>query len=189
MKKASLLLLVLLLTGCSLYSEPVAEQPDLADNQITAKATQKYIIQIDSQEIENAVYLKINSVRKDAGLRALTFDGEMILLARAHSENMAENDYFSELDLGGNDAAARAIELGFNRKKWDGEWQDSILFENIGKVPAENFTEAEEVAQALVDVWIEEEDSRNKILISSLTHTGAGMAFDGEKYLATQNFW
>ncbi|MFH1683037.1 MAG: CAP domain-containing protein [Candidatus Woesearchaeota archaeon] len=189
MKKAILILFVLLLVGCSLYNEPVADQPDQLNNQLTGQVTQKYIKELDLQEIEKAVYQQINTVRKDAGVRALTFDGEMILIAQSHSNDMVENDYFSQINLEGKDATTRAVELGFNRKKWDGEWQDSVLVENIGKVSAEDFSEADQVAEALVDDWLEDEESMNNILISSLTHTGIGVAFDGENYLVTQNFW
>lgn len=188
MKKAILILILILLVGCNVYEQQL-DVPVEQTDEITGHVTQKYIKQLDLGDIETSIFKQVNQIRKDNDVRALSLDGEMIEIARSHSIDMAENDYFYYLNAEGQDATARAIELGFDRKKWDGEWQDSVLLENIGKVYGESFKEPEEVARAVVDEWLTNQDATSTMLTEGLTHTGVGVAFDGENYLITQNFW
>ncbi|MDD1677476.1 MAG: CAP domain-containing protein, partial [Methanomicrobiales archaeon] len=150
-----------------------------------------------SAEIEQSVFRLTNEERIRYGLSALVWDDALAVVARDHSRDMAENGFFSHTNPAGEDPTARAQRHGYPTRKslGGGSYQIGIA-ENIAKMPTGNVVgigyvapDAESVARALVQGWMDSPGHRENILAEKIDHLGVGVAFDGTYYLATQNFW
>jgi len=126
--------------------------------------------------IENEAFALINRKRAALGLKELTWSDEVAKIARVHSKDMAENNYFSHRGLDGSMIGERADSLGV--KKW------RAIGENIAfNRGYENPTEF------AVECWIRSEGHRLNLLNDSWKETGVGIAIasDGSYYF-TQVF-
>jgi uncharacterized protein YkwD len=150
-----------------------------------------------AQGIEQAVFRLTNGERARYGLPALAWDDALAAVARDHSSDMARNGFFSHTNPAGEDPTARAERHGYPTRKplGSGAYQIGIA-ENIAKMPTGNVVglgyvapDAESVAQALVQSWMDSPGHRENILSDTPDRIGVGVAFDGTYYLATQNFW
>lgn len=148
-------------------------------------------------QIEQAIFKHTNEERKSAGISLLKLDTKLSDIARAHSEDMAANDFFAHTNLKGEDPTERAIKKGYNvHKELGGGWYSDGIAENIGKMPTGNVEgvgyisrTAESIARAQVDSWMDSPGHRANILNSRYDIIGIGVAYDGHLYyISTQNF-
>jgi uncharacterized protein YkwD len=125
---------------------------------------------------ERRAFDLINRERQRRGLSPLAWDGNLVRLARHHSENMARGGYMSHVDREGLDLKARAQALGLHGWK--------TLGENI----AYNQGYDDPTAFA-VERWMVSEKHRENALSDEYTHAGVGIAraSDGTYYF-TQVF-
>lgn len=150
----------------------------------------------DLNAIEQAVFAYTNQERQQQGLPALQWDGALASVARAHSKDMAENNFFSHTNLRGQDPTARAVAAGYSvRRSLGGGWYSNGIGENIDKMPTGNVlghghvnNDPQSVAQAMVQAWMESPGHRENILHNQYARIGVGVAYDGMYYLGTQNF-
>ncbi|MBD3263397.1 hypothetical protein GF374_03390 [Candidatus Woesearchaeota archaeon] len=150
-----------------------------------------------TKEIEQAILKYTNAERKKQGLSALSWDSKLADIAREHSLDMANNNFFSHDNLRGEDPTARAIRNGYNvHKELGGGWYSEGIAENIGKMPTGSITgggyvanNADSIAKAHVDSWMDSPGHRANILEKDYTRLGVGIAFDGTYYVGTQNFY
>lgn len=133
---------------------------------------------VDGRELEMALYEEVNERRVAAGEEELVHSERVRLIARIHSKDMADRDYFDHKNPEGQGSRERHTEY---------EGCDSTN-ENIARfsIPA---NETSEIAEVIVDEW---SDSKGhfSIMISDYRHvTGVGVyvTSDGVIY-ATQNF-
>ncbi|MCC7564788.1 MAG: hypothetical protein KO206_00710 [Methanomicrobiaceae archaeon] len=160
-------------------------------------STPSGINSVSTAAIEQAVFALTNEERADAGTPALLWDERLAAIAREHSRDMAENDFFSHDNLRGEDPTARAERHGYpTRKDLGGGWYTDGIAENIGKMPTGNVIgighvarDADAIARALVDSWMESPGHRGNMLEAGYDRLGVGVAYDGKYYVATQNFW
>jgi len=82
------------------------------------------------------------------------------------------------------------------RKDLGGGWYSEGIGENIGKMPTGNVeghgyvsNDAESVAKAEVLSWMESPGHRENIVNPDYDKLGVGVAYDGQYYVCTQNFW
>jgi uncharacterized protein YkwD len=149
------------------------------------------------EDMEKSILKYTNIQRSSNGLQELIWDENIGEIARSHSLDMVENNFFDHINLNGEDPTNRAQRMGFNREKEVGGGYFSYgLAENIGQMPTGNVVgmgyianNADSVAKAHVDSWMESPGHRENILNSQYTHLGVGVAYDGLYYVATQNFW
>ena len=125
---------------------------------------------------ERRAFDLINRERQRRGLSPLAWDGNLVRLARYHSQNMARGGYLSHVDRDGLDLKGRAQVLGLHG------W--STLGENI----AYNQGYDDPTAFA-VERWMVSEKHRENALSSEYTHAAVGIAraSDGTYYF-TQVF-
>jgi len=148
-------------------------------------------------EIARLVFEYTNNERTKNGLKKLVWDEKLAEIARKHSEDMKENDYFSHTNLEGEGPTERAKNAGYNTyKELGGGWYSDGIGENIGKMPTGNVAglgyvanTPDAVAEAQVHSWMESEGHRANILDSDYDKLGVGVAFDGVYYILTQDFW
>jgi uncharacterized protein YkwD len=125
---------------------------------------------------ERRAFELINQERQRRGLSPLAWDGNLVRLARFHSQNMARGGYLSHVERDGLDLEGRAQALGLHGWK--------TLGENI----AYNQGYDDPTAFA-VERWMVSEKHRENALNADYTHAGVGIAraADGTYYF-TQVF-
>jgi uncharacterized protein YkwD len=149
-----------------------------------------------TQDIEFVIFRETNAQRISNGKRPLKLDEDLSRIAREHSKDMAENNFFSHVNQRGEDPTARAIRNGYNvYKELGGGLYSYGIGENIGKMPTGNVVgfgyvsnTAEAIGVALVKDWMESPGHRANILDSQYDLIGIGVVYDGSSYIATQNF-
>lgn len=126
--------------------------------------------------VEKDAFDLINKKRADIGLEPLIWSDELAALARLHSQDMADQKYFSHRGSDGSMVDDRADKLGI--KNWSAIGEN-IAFER-GFDDAANFA---------VDRWMESPAHRQNLLDKRWKETGMGVAIlpDGTYYF-TQVF-
>jgi len=115
----------------------------------------------------------VNAARLKKHIPLLSWDGKIAYTARKHSEDMANNRYFSHTNLRGQSP--------FDRMKADG-----IYFSTAG----ENIAYGQFNAIFAHEAWMNSLGHRQNVLNPSFQRLGVGVAFDplGRPYY-TQNFY
>lgn len=126
--------------------------------------------------LEREAFALINAERRKANLAPLALDSEMLYLARAHSQSMANSGNFSHRGASGEMVDARARNLGIT------DWR------GIGENIAANQNAKNPVATAL-ECWLNSEGHRRNLLSRDWSRSGIGVAVSPEgKYYFTQVF-
>jgi uncharacterized protein YkwD len=112
---------------------------------------------------ERRAFDLINAQRRAKGQAALVWDGELTRMARYHSSNMAQQNFFNHVDRDGLNLTGRADVIGIQG------WR--ALGENI----AYNQGYTDPVAFA-VERWMISDKHRENILNRQFTHAGLGIA-------------
>jgi uncharacterized protein YkwD len=105
-----------------------------------------------------AVPALVNEARVDAGCGALTADPALAAVARAHSADMRDRDYFSHTSPEGLSPFDRAERAGIDYSR------------------AENIAFGQADATAVMEAWLESPGHRANILDCELTKLGVGVA-------------
>ena len=130
--------------------------------------------------IEDLVHDLVNQRRAEMGIHAVERLWEVDITALSHSEDMAKRGYFSHNTPEGLTPADRAIRSWFG---CDGG-------ENLGHLTfGGDAFGAEQLANMMVDSWMDSPGHRQNLLNIGHLHTGIGVAFgDGGSVYATQLF-
>ncbi|SET79247.1 Uncharacterized conserved protein YkwD, contains CAP (CSP/antigen 5/PR1) domain [Geodermatophilus poikilotrophus] len=107
---------------------------------------------------EAAVLALVNEARAGAGCGALTADPALAAVARAHSADMRDRDYFSHTSPEGLSPFDRAERAGVDYSR------------------AENIAFGQADAAAVMEAWLESPGHRENILDCELTRLGVGVA-------------
>ena len=156
---------------------------------------------IDIRQLEDRTHQLINAERVKRGLSPLEHIEKIRLIARSHSKDMAERNYFSHDTPEGLSPTERGNSAGFNCRKDYGSYFSFGLAENIFQgglwsaityingVPIYNWLTLEEIASEAIEGWMNSKGHRENILDSSYDRTGMGIAIsdDGKVYF-TQKF-
>ena len=113
---------------------------------------------------EDRAFDLVNQERVKAGLAPLVMDEAVRRVARAHSGDMAERNFFSHVNPDGLNPFQRLDAAGIDYG-WAGE---NIAWNNFA-----------DPAQAAVDGWMASPGHRENILRPQFTRTGMGVAPDG----------
>ena len=111
-----------------------------------------------------------NAQRAEAGCRPLRLDGRLTKAAQQHSEEMAEEGYFSHDAPSGSTFASRERATGFDAEKTGGE----------------NIARGQKNAQTVMRDWMGSPPHRKNILNCEFTTIGIGYVPDGHYW--TQDF-
>ncbi|MFN8577955.1 MAG: CAP domain-containing protein [Candidatus Sericytochromatia bacterium] len=160
---------------------PIASQNNSSSSVNTSTPAQNTSVAIKSlnaNKIEKLIWEKTNQERQKFGLNRLEYEDKIAEIARAHSANMAENNFFEHTDLQGLDHGDR-ISRGY----------PSLFTSGSAENIAYNFGDTEEEAALnLVTAWMNSEGHRRNILNSKMTYLGVGVYIKGERIYGTQNF-
>lgn len=143
--------------------------------------------EMDEAESEELVRERINNVRADRNLVDLSAKSSLSRQARSHSENMAERGKLAH-DLPGSTAEERLNNAGCVS---GGEnVAQTWLYENIETEDGTDYLNSEEeLADSLVEQWMNSPGHRDVILSNDWAVTGVGIEItDENKVYATQMF-
>jgi uncharacterized protein YkwD len=107
---------------------------------------------------ETAVLTLVNEARADADCAPVTADPALAAVARAHSADMRDRDYFSHTSPEGLSPFDRAEQAGVDYSR------------------AENIAVGQPDATAVMEAWLESPGHRANILDCDLTRLGVGVA-------------
>jgi uncharacterized protein YkwD len=99
----------------------------------------------------------VNEQRAGAGCKALTADPALTRLAQAHSDDMAERDYFDHKTPDGSTPWDRAGKAG------------------VGNLGAENIARGQKTPEAVMEAWMNSPGHRANILDCKLSTLGMGV--------------
>lgn len=162
------------------FSEPTTSTPSVIDTKksssLGASTTIASPVTLVSN-IENAVHVRINAIRKEYGLSTLTMDPTLTLTARAHSEDMLAHGYFSHTNQEGCSFSCRIERAGFSY------WS---IGENIYSMYGYPIDE-ESTAAHIVDDWMKSPGHKANIVNPNYTSEGIGIAIRDTTVLATED--
>lgn len=152
----------------------------------------------DIFEMEKNIHELINAERISLGLSELEFDEHLALIARKHSKDMAENNFFSHYDLKGKDFSYRYEQSNYDCKIRVGNvihlGAENLFKYNIAKLVYSDGRVAEYNSQAELEVvavegWMNSPGHRENIEKDFWLKEGLGVYIDEEgEVLVTQNF-
>ena len=131
-------------------------------------------------QLEVAVWQATNQQRQQYGLAPLQWNDRLSAVARDHSQDMLNRNYFSHTrpDGSGN---FQIIERDFA-----GSWRN--MGENIITSSGRPLNDINWMAQHLVTQWMNSPGHRENILTPNFTHLGVGFAMYGTELRGTQCF-
>ena len=143
------------------------------------------------------IFKYTNIERRNHGLDELVWDEKLVEIAREHSEDIANNDFFSHVNPNGESPTDRTRRQGYALyKDLGGGWHSEGIAENIGTMAAGNVVgigyvgnDADSIAKAQVESWMGSSGHRENILKPDYDRLGVGVGYDGTYYISTQNFW
>lgn len=127
--------------------------------------------------VEQRVAEKINAERVQRGLAPLAPDTALINIARAHSGDMLQKNYFSHTSPSGCNTGCRLNAANYGWRAYG---------ENLSKVTTSS-QDAAAVATTIVTSWMKSTGHRNNIL-GNYTNMGIGVAAGGSKIYTTVLF-
>lgn len=150
--------------------EDVDEEPDAGQDE-TDVATQ----------IEIRIHEEVNDYRQANSLPPLDFDDELAAVARDHSQDMNDRDYFSHISPEGDGPGDRLDDAGIDCTAW----AENIAYEYDSSFSEED---ADSVAESIVNGWIDSPGHRQNIL-DNYDEQGIGVDIrDDGQIMATQMF-
>ena len=171
--------------------------PELVDPDDPSETTYETSVEtVSSEAVEDFVHAEVNDRRAEHGLDPIEWDGTIASVSRAHSADMAEREYFAHVNPDGEGPHDR-FEAVADYCRAYGEnvamtWVDrSVERPDDGEI--DEYRTAEELAEGLVEQWMQSPDHRDAILEEGLNRgwdrggVGIYLTDDGQVY-ATHNF-
>ncbi len=154
---------------------------------------------IDTVELEARIHGLINIERNKAGLRPLVLDKKLCAIARDHSKDMAERNYFSHTSPEGEDFLDRYKKKGFVCRVRIGQsicvGAENIFCNNMyssvtytGGRAHYDWNSLEAIARSTVKGWMKSPGHRENILQPAFKSQGIGVTIKDGKVYITENF-
>lgn len=156
---------------------------------------------ISIPELEELVHQMINEQRIEHGLDPLGYDHRLAGIARKHSSDMGNRDYFDHVNTAGEGPVDRGFRQGYDCHKdygdhftlgiaeniYQGWLYSSITFRPFGE--EKEWNSVEDIAQDVVTGWMNSPGHRVNVLEPNFDVEGIGVAISPiEKVFVTQNF-
>jgi uncharacterized protein YkwD len=155
---------------------------------------------VSSSTLEREIHVLINNERRKRGLSPLEWDNQLARIARKHSEDMVDRNYFSHNSPEGRDFSDRYRQEGYACAHRIGHviysGGENILQTNlydsvtmVNRRAYYNWKSEEKIAETAVEIWMKSPAHRENILSPFYRREGLGavIAADG-KVFVTQNF-
>ena len=135
---------------------------------------------VESDAIEAAIHDLVNEHREDHDAGVVDHDGAIASMARTHSHDMATRDYFSHMSPEGDGPHDRMDAMFPSDCRAVGE--------NLAMVRSVGVTTDEELAERIVEGWLESDDHRENMLHNRWDRQGIGIYLANDTAWATQKF-
>lgn len=155
---------------------------------------------INLQELEKRIHALINKERQKHGLSPLQWNDRLTVIARGHSRNMAQRNYFSHNSPEGHDFSYRYRQGGYScavpvrERVYTGAeniFQNNLYDRVVYVDGAANYdwNSLEKIAESTVEGWMNSPGHRKNILTPHWRSEGLGVAVSpDDKVYITQNF-
>ncbi|ABW28325.1 CAP domain-containing protein [Acaryochloris marina] len=157
--------------GLSLVAAPSLSQtlhtPSLGTSASTLPAQSSTIAQMETEVLQ-----RINQKRQRQGLPALQLNPRLSLVARSHSQQMAQYNFYSHIDPQGRNHRRRVEALGLRAY---------LIGENLMKC-----IRSSDPVGLSVESWMRSPGHRKNILLPEMQETGVGIWRKGQTYYVTQ---
>tara|TARA_Y100000034_G_C6833391_1_gene376396 strand:- start:306 stop:968 length:663 start_codon:yes stop_codon:yes gene_type:complete len=163
-------------------------------NNLIEKVTDPLTHDVDISLIELEINTLINEERTKEGLSILGLEDSVSDVARIHSQDMLDNNFFDHINLKGEDPTSRGIKSGVTCYKDYESYYTEGFAENLGGSPFGNVVgcgyvySEKSLAKCMVDGWMESQGHRENILTPDYDETGIGVACDYSQCYGTQMF-
>jgi uncharacterized protein YkwD len=152
-----------------------------------------------SQRLELKIHELVNDERVKNRLKPFKYSGKLSKIARAHSRDMAGNNYTDHINKKGENPSDRAKKAGWNiiKKKKDGRRigvgeniHESYMEKVVDGKAVPALPSVNEAAKKAVTGWMNSPGHRANILNPDYTMAGTGCAVSAGKHIkATQVFF
>ena len=158
---------------------------------------------IDVPALEQKIHLLIDIERQKNGISALSLDQKLSSIARNHSTDMVNRNYFSHYTPEGQDPTSRGSAVGYScHKDLGGGWYSDGLAENIfqnnlynsveylnGVPVSYDWNDMDALGNSTVQGWMDSSGHRHNILTSTFDREGIGVAIaSDDKVYITEDF-
>ncbi len=177
-------------------TEIISEQTDTVSKKINE--IQEGIPIVDLPETsekeklaEEEIHRLVNIERMKQGLSALSYDVRLAGVAKSHSVDMYERNYFEHDTPEGKDPTDRATSVGYQCQKRVGNLIYSGVAENIfmfGGSSISFWESPESIAIDAVSGWMDSPGHRENILTGTYDREGIGVKIGSFDVYVTQNF-
>lgn len=171
------------------------------ENPITITAQKPPVDKAFLEKVAGYIAEKTNKYREYRGLSTLNYDPALASIAQSHSIDMAARNYFSHETPEGITPTGRAKEAKYDTTKRlsDGSSRSGVA-ENIVKIAKGNIvgkgysgfvdpSDPQQVADVMMIEWINSPNHNENLINNEIDRIGVGVAYDGEFFYATQNFF
>jgi uncharacterized protein YkwD len=162
-------------TASSLNSSQVSGLGEIADNE-----------DFDQAEARQALVEEVNDERKKRGLSPIEQSSELQQTALQHSKEMVERDFFAHTTPDGVTANQRIRRTSLQCQQTGENLAQNYWNEQV--VDQQYIETNEELAEVIVQQWIDSPPHRENLFRPSWDYVGHGISFDGDKFYVTQNF-
>lgn len=154
------------------------------------------------KELENKIHILINIERQNVSINSLQIDFKLAEVARTHSQDLSDNDYFSHTSLTGQSPSDRAATANYECNKNYGTYQTRGIGENLAQtwlysstnykngVPTtRNYMTLEQISEQIVKGWMDSPPHHKNIIKPEYDKEGIAVIISNEeKVFITQNF-
>lgn len=137
----------------------------------------------DLPSLEQRVLNEVNRTRRSLGRASLSADSALAALARAHSADMRDRDFFAHRNPDGRYAGDRARAAGyafrsFGENLFRGHLYDTVNHIRRGDVVTTDYLwyTPDELAELTVAMWMESPGHRTNLLSPDFDFGGVGIA-------------
>jgi len=140
-----------------------------------------------AEEVELRIHDFVNESRNNSGAVSLEFDPKLAEIARAHSQDMIDRNFYSHVNPDGLDSTARGEKVGYTCYKDYGIYAEEGIGENLAQ-PGSRWITPEDLAFDTVTLWYNSQDHRENMNERNYRYEGIGVVFtDTGKAYITQN--
>jgi len=158
---------------------------------------------ISPQTLERRVHELINEQRQENGLSSLSYDPFLADIARGHSWDMVNRNFFEHENPDGQSPRDRGdaagypcirvmghfVYSGISENLYQGNRASSYYTNSAGEIVSYDWRTLDEIAEVAVTGWMNSPGHRQNILTSHFSYEGIGVAFaPDDKVYITENF-
>lgn len=171
--------------------EPISDLSNFTAEIIENRTGFTFDISKKEKQIEQEVHHLVNIEREKFGLDSLVYDSNLASVAKLHSFDMSERDFFAHENLDGKNPTDRGADLDYHCIKINAIYVTSGIGENIFMINSRGgrlLYSIDEIAQRAVEGWMNSEGHRENILEKNYGSEGIGVIITDKSIHVTQNF-